>query len=380
MEERVALARAVTALSSIADVGADLHVTLTLTQPVLWRLFTLETPTRLVIEFGEVAFDDDIASIANSANVAALSAGATMPGWSRLVLQLARPMAVETAGMTTGADDGSAVLRLQLMATDAASFSQSAGWPQIAGIAPTARTTATTPADGRPVIVVDAGHGGIDPGAQADGIVEAEVMLALAKDLAGLLEARGFRAVLTRSGDVFVPLETRMSIARQAGASAFLSLHADALAQGRASGATVYTLAPDATDLANRIMSERHDRADLLAGVDLAGHDDEIASVLMSLARTETQPSADRLADLVVQGLAEATDNLHKRPRMSATFSVLKSADIPSVLIEVGYLSSPDDRADLLSPDWRATAAAGIAAAVELWHTREVERAALNQQ
>lgn len=177
---------------------------------------------------------------------------------------------------------------------------------------------------------------------------------------------------LTRTDDTFVPLETRITRAREAGADVFLSLHADALAEGLASGATVYTLAERATDEASRKLAERHDRADLLSGVDLTGQDDVIAGVLMDMARTETEPRTDAFADSLVQHLTKSVGT-HKHPHQEAGFSVLKAADIPSVLLELGFLSAPDDRAKLIDPAWRMKAAWAVRDALIEW--KEWDRA-----
>ena len=181
--------------------------------------------------------------------------------------------------------------------------------------------------------------------------------------------------VLTRQGNEFVPLEARLSIARRAAADVFLSLHADALVEGRASGSTVYTLSERASDTASQKLAERHDRGDLLAGVDLSGQDDVIARVLMDMARNETAPRTGKLAEALVAGL-RATVGVHKRPHLQAGFSVLKAPDIPSVLIEIGFLSSERDRERLLDPDWRAQAAGGIRDALLAW----AEQDALDSQ
>jgi len=185
---------------------------------------------------------------------------------------------------------------------------------------------------------------------------------------------------MTRDDDIFVPLEMRVSIARMAGADVFISLHADALAEGRARGATIYTLSEIASDVASEKLAERHDRGDLLAGVDLTEHDDRIARVLMELARNETQPRSDRLADALVAGLHDTIGPLYKRPRLEASFSVLKAADIPSVLIELGFLSSETDRENLTSEDWRAAAALGIRDALLAWAAADAAEAELLRQ
>jgi N-acetylmuramoyl-L-alanine amidase len=229
-------------------------------------------------------------------------------------------------------------------------------------------------------IVLDPGHGGIDPGAERDGQRESDLMLSFAQELRDVLvRAGGFDVVLTRNDDTFVPLETRISIARAVAADVFLSLHADAISEGQADGATVYTLADRASDEASLKLAERHDRADLLAGIDLSDQDDVIAAVLLDMARTETKPRTNRLADALVSRLQE-TIEMHTRPRMEAGFSVLKSADVPSVLLEVGFLSSPKDRANLIDPVWRQKAAQAIRDALSTWVDQERDIAQMTRQ
>jgi N-acetylmuramoyl-L-alanine amidase len=180
-----------------------------------------------------------------------------------------------------------------------------------------------------------------------------------------------FAVVLTRNDDIFVPLETRTSIARDAEADLFLSLHADALAEGEAQGATVYTLAADATDAASAALAERHDRDDLLAGIDLSDQDDLVAEVLMDMARTETMPRTDRLAAAVVAAIKAAEIRMHRDPHQTAGFSVLKSPDIPSVLLELGFLSSERDFKRLSDPAWRAKMAEAVRLAILQWANEE---------
>ncbi|WP_099827318.1 N-acetylmuramoyl-L-alanine amidase [Oceaniglobus indicus] len=369
-----AMARPIVEESDIADFGANLQITLALSQPVPFRIFTLDTPRRLVIDFSVVDWaGQDVASIDRSDIVTSVLSGPFRRGWSRLVLGLDAPMMIETAGLATGEADGGATLKVQLAPGDAASFAANAGAPEGAVLtlpAPAEVTPAPARQTGdRPVMVMlDPGHGGLDPGAEVDGIVEADLMLQFARDLRAVLEADGrFSVTMTRDDDTFVPLETRVSLARAAGADAFLSLHADVVAEGRASGATVYTLSQEASNEASRVLAERHDRADLLAGLDLSGHDDVVAGVLMDMARLNTTPRSDRLARALVRELGQHTGDLHKRPRLRAGFSVLKAPDIPSVLVELGFLSSDRDRANLTDPAWRRRAAEGIRDALADW-------------
>jgi len=217
-------------------------------------------------------------------------------------------------------------------------------------------------------VVLDPGHGGIDPGAEKDGQTEARLMLTFARELKeALLRDGRFKVVMTRDDDVFVPLETRMTIARAAGADVFLSLHADALAEGEAQGATVYTLADEASDAAAQALAERHDRDDLLAGLDLSAQDDLVVTVLMDMARTETQPRVDRLAAALVGAIKGAELRMHRHPHQEGGFSVLKSPDIPSALVEVGFLSSARDLKRLTDPDWRARMVTALVAGLGAW-------------
>ena len=203
-------------------------------------------------------------------------------------------------------------------------------------------------------------------------------MLTFARELKELLLRDGrFKVVMTRDEDSFVPLETRISIARKAGAHLFISLHADVLAEGEAQGATIYTLSDEATDEAAEALAERHGRDDLLAGIDLTEQDDLVATVLMDMARTETRPRTARLA-LALETAIKAGDlRMHRHPRQEAGFSVLKSPDIPSVLLEVGFLSSARDLKRLSDPKWRARMAEAVRQGILAWTAEDLAMRAL---
>ena len=240
----------------------------------------------------------------------------------------------------------------------------------------------TRPAGDRKIVVVlDPGHGGIDPGARYQGYEEAALMLSLARELKEKLILSGrYEVHLTRDEDVFLSLQGRVSAARAAAADIFISLHADALAVGNASGATVYTLSEHASDLAAAALAEGHDRADLLAGVDLGEQDDLVATVLMDMARIETMPRSEKLADAIVQGIAESVGKIRSRPRLSAGFSVLKAPDIPSVLIEFGFMSNAVDLANLKTAKWRAQVIDGLLQAIDTWARNDAAEARLLRQ
>ena len=369
--------------------GDRLALELVLSQPVPWRVRFLAEPPRLVLDFREVDFAGlDAARLMAGApgQVTDLRAGPLRTGWSRLVLAMDRPRLVETAELRTEARGGNvALLRLRLRPAEPAAFAAETTRPDPPGWALPRPAVVDAPrrprGEGPLRVVLDPGHGGIDPGAERDGHSEAALMLTFARELKdALVRAGGFEVVLTRDADVFVPLETRVAIAHQAGAGVFLSLHADAVTEGMASGATIYALADEATDAAAAALAERHDRDALMSGVDLTGQDDLIAGVLMDMARTETTPRTAQLSRALVAAIRDAKLPLHRIPERGAAFSVLKAPDIPSVLIELGYMSSPRDLARLTDPAWRKRMAEALVAGLQGWAVEDAAAASLLRQ
>ncbi|MFN7595529.1 MAG: N-acetylmuramoyl-L-alanine amidase, partial [Cereibacter sp.] len=375
-QDLTALARLDPQSSSIGDTNNGFAVSLALSQPVPWRLRVLDAPPRLVLDVREVDWRGIAEVPRASVRVTGLRAGVFRPGWSRLVMEMNGPFLVDQAEMRT--DPGAARLMIRLEPASPEAFAAKAALPEPEEwAAPTAADLARPErrGDGPVVVVLDPGHGGIDPGAERAGLSEADLMLTFARELKEtLLRSGGFTVVLTRNEDVFVPLETRISIARTAGATVFLSLHADALAEGEAVGATIYTLAADASDAAAAILAERHDRDDLLSGVDLTGQDDLVAEVLMDMARTETLPRTRLLAQTLRGAMDAAGIRMHRLPLQQAAFSVLKSPEIPSVLIEIGFMSSPGDLERLRDSTWRARMARAIAAGLKAWSVADAAR------
>jgi N-acetylmuramoyl-L-alanine amidase len=279
-------------------------------------------------------------------------------------------MAVARAGLRIDPDGGTAQLALRLERSDEAQFLSSAGVPTMArpGVASSGPALRATERDNGPLrIVLDPGHGGIDPGAQQSGIREADLMLRFAIELRDVLRRAGYEVTLTRQDDSFVSLERRVAIAQEVQADLFVSLHADSLNAGTASGASVYTLAEDAANAASDALVERHERDGLLSGLDLSGTDDRVAGVLMQIARLDNTPRSQALARNVVDGIRNALGDVHKRPLQQAGFSVLKAADIPSILIELGFLSTDADLDRLQDDAWRAGMAAGIRDGIAAW-------------
>lgn len=379
-EDFTALARLDPGQSAVTDAGEGIGLTLWLSQAVPWRSYTLDAPPRLVVDFREVDFRGaDPDALLQTDRATALRFGPFRGGWSRLVLDLAGPYAVGSAGLTVNDLDGTARLDITLAPVPSEVFAARSGAPDGSGW-DDAPPPPPAPDDGVLTVVIDPGHGGIDPGAERGGLVEAHLMLTMGRELAEALTRAGMRPVLTRADDVFVPLADRMTIARGVGADALLSLHADALEFDQARGASVYTLSPEALDSASQRVIERHDQNDLLAGVDLQGQDDTVATALMELARLETGPAGERLADAIVAGLREAGAAVNSHPRRQAPLAVLTAADFPSVLVEVGFLSAESDRAALSSPEGRARIIEGIVAALQVWAADEAARRALLRQ
>ncbi|WP_210527746.1 N-acetylmuramoyl-L-alanine amidase [Rubellimicrobium arenae] len=364
--------------SRVEDWGRGIEVTLSLSQAVPWKVFTLDAPRRLVIDFRTIDWTGvDPAELLEPGNATALRVGVPRAGWSRLVVDLDRPLAVAEAGMTVNAGDGTAQLHLTMEVTDEATFTASA---ETSPEAVAARSgTAAVPAapDDRFVVAIDPGHGGIDPGAERENLREAQLMLSLARELADAVARAGMVPVLTREDDVFVPLQARMTIARQAGADVLLSLHADALEQDDASGASIYTLTEEAVGQASERMVERHEGGDLLSGLDLKGQDDTVATALMDLARLDTTPRSRNLAAALAAALPKAGAPVNDHVLRQAPLAVLNAADFPSVLIETGFLSDPSDRARLSTAQGRAPLVAGIVAALRSWSDAEEARAPL---
>ncbi len=377
------LARLDPGRSTLQDDRHGVEIVLGVSQAVPFRAYLLDNPPRLVADFREVDFGTARPETPTGAGLLKdLRWGPFRPGWSRLVAELTGPVRLGEAVEETG-DAARIVLRLS--PAKAADFQARAGVPSSA-LWDLPQPAATLPPHRRqdgsvPLrVVLDPGHGGIDPGAEAGALHEAVLTLTFARELKEAMTRAGMQVTLTRDENVFVPLEERITRARAARADLFVSLHADALPAGEASGATVYLLDDALGNQASQRLAERHDRADLLAGVDLTGQDDSVASVLMDMARAETQPRAEKLGQALAGAIKGAGLDMHPHALQHADFAVLKSPDIPSALVELGFLSSPVDRQHLLDAAWRTRMADAIVAGVEAWAGTDVTEARLLRQ
>ncbi|MBD9529463.1 N-acetylmuramoyl-L-alanine amidase [Paracoccus sp. PAR01] len=391
-QEQSALARIDPDRSSLIAEGKDrgkprpLELRLAISHPVPYRVYFLDAPPRLIVDFREIDFSStEPAALAGHDLVPGLRWGRFRPGWSRLVMELSGPYALATAIQSLRQDGaGGADLTLRITPVEQAAFKPRGNAMSALRDLPTpARVGSgrTARAADQPLrIAIDPGHGGHDPGAEVGVIREAAVMLGFARELSEVLTRAGYEVIPTRQDDSFVPLEQRMTVARGGQADLLISLHADALPAGAAAGLSIYFWDQDSDDRAARQLALHHDRSDLVAGLDLTGTDDSVADALMDLARQETQPRSEAFARFLVSALNRSGVTMHRHPVKGAAFSVLKSPDIPSVLIELGFLTDENDRANLFDPEWRRHTAQSIASAIGEWAKDEAVRTSLSRQ
>jgi N-acetylmuramoyl-L-alanine amidase len=231
------------------------------------------------------------------------------------------------------------------------------------------------------VVVIDPGHGGVDNGTQSGGdLIEKSLVLDFALALRDRLEKAGkYRVIMTRSDDTFITLADRVAVARSQKAALFISIHADALpkGEGEAQGATIYTLSDKASDAEAERLAETENRADAIGGVNLTDAPTDVADILIDLAQRETRTFSNRFAHLLM-GELKSTVRLHKRPLKSAGFKVLKNADVPSVLVELGYVSNKADLENMASDAWRVKAVESMGKAIDVFLAKRLVKAAGN--
>lgn len=350
-----------------------------LSRKIELRAFTLADPYRVVVDIPQVTFQLPAkAGDKGRGLVKAFRYGLVMAGGSRIVIDVDRPVRLEKAFVLEAAQGQPARLVLDLAATDHESFMRTLSMESRAPVAlPKPQSAAPQAAgDPRPVVVIDPGHGGIDTGAKsATGDDEKSIVLGIGLMLRDALEKSGkYRVVMTRTDDTFVPLAERVSFARERQGQLFLSIHADTLSksEGDAQGATVYTLSERASDAEAARLADQENKADIIAGLDLTKEPGDVAEILFDLAHRETKTFSHQFARNLV-GELRSTVRLNRGPMRSAGFRVLRAPDVPSVLLEVGYMSNKDDMKLLKSEAWRARLVETIARSVDLFFsTRKV--------
>jgi N-acetylmuramoyl-L-alanine amidase len=346
------------------------------------HVFALGNPYRVIVDAPDVNFQmPDGIGKEKRGLVTAYRYGLFAPGKARIVIDVSGPFLIDKAFVLEPRDDQPARLVVDLVPTDEKTFlarlKETKPPPTVSASASALAHPPSRPADAKPVVVLDPGHGGLDSGTNPNGIPEKEVVLAFAKILRAKLVAKGrYEVYLTREDDTFLPLRERVQYAQKKSANLFLSIHADYFPEkiDKATGATVYTLSEEASDEEAKALAAKENFSDALAGIELPSERDEIlANILIDLAQRETQNRSTVLARSIVGELA-GKGSLHTKKIRSAGFRVLKAPDIPSVLLELGFLSNPDDEKRLTSEAWRDRTAEAVAESIDVYFAKRVAR------
>ncbi len=344
------------------------------TQKIDIRAFTLADPYRVVIDMPQVAFQFRPKTGEKGRGlIKAFRFGLVMAGGSRIVIDLVRPARVEKALVLDAANEQPARLVLDLAAVDREAFMRTAALERAPEMRKPEPLVEDKPdADPRPLIVIDPGHGGIDNGTRAaTGEMEKNIVIEFSLLLRDKIERTGkYRVAMTRADDTFVPLGNRVAFARARQAALFVSIHADALrrGEGEAQGATIYTLSERATDARAARLAEAENQADVIAGLDLSSEPKDVAGILIDLVRRETKTFSLQFAETLI-GAMKPSARLHQNPLKSASFVVLKAPDVPSVLVELGYVTTKSDLQSLMAQEWRERTTDSIAHAIDTFFT-----------
>jgi N-acetylmuramoyl-L-alanine amidase len=348
-----------------------------MTSAVEMSVFTLSDPYRVIVDIPEVRFGlNDEDAVTGRGLFTAFRFGQISPGKSRIVLDLAGPVKIDKAFTVEAEGNQPARLVIDVVGTTREAFLavEDAARDARGRDGDDDRRTATPPpaavsdAD-KPTIVLDPGHGGIDTGAKGrNGAIEKEITLAFAKILKARLDATGrYNVFLTRSDDRFVALGDRVAIGREHGANLFVSIHANSFRGRSIRGTIVYTLSDGAADAMASEIAASENQADALAGLDMAAEGaDEVRDILFDLTRRETRNFEMVFAQNLVKELRQST-TMFKVPHQKAGFKVLTAHDFPSAMIELGFVSNPEDEKLLLSDEWRQKMAGSVAEAIDLY-------------
>ena len=342
------------------------RLVLDLSQTADFRAFMLDDPYRMVVDLPSFDWKAGDVRGPEAAGVNATRHGNLKPGISRIVFDMNRAVSIQKAFVLPANNATPPRLVIDFANVPPSMFAQtknkihgnlevnSAKIGTVKTSQNVSNTQNNTPPPPRktkkPLIVIDPGHGGVDPGAVGHhGLKERDIVLKLSQNLKMKLEASGqYRVKMTREGDRFIKLSNRVKFARDHGADLFVSLHADALDNKNVRGASIYTLSEKASDAQSAKLAARENKADLIAGIDLSTEDEDVANILMDLAKRETMNQSKFFANTLVSSFKGNGLKTLPRPHRYAGFAVLKAPDIPSVLIEAGFMSN-DTEADLLN-------------------------------
>jgi N-acetylmuramoyl-L-alanine amidase len=343
----------------VVDLSADLKV----------RIFTLANPYRVVIDMPEVDWRvTDGTPMDSRGLVSGLRFGRFTPTTTRIVLDVSKPVKVaESFVLSPSAGGGAYRLVVDLEPVSAAEFDRALRETRPGGTAVAKK--AAEPDKPKPVkriIVLDPGHGGIDPGTIGRaGTQEKDITLATSVEIKRALEATGrYTVLLTRTKDTFMALRDRTAFARNANADLFLSIHADSISDSDTRGGSIYTLSERASDVEAAALAAKENKADIIGGVDLSHENGDVANILIDLAQRETMNHSAQFANILIDELGQSIVLLRNTHRF-AGFAVLKAPDVPAVLFELGYLSNRTDETLLRKPAQRAKLAAAIVRAID---------------
>lgn len=362
------------------DVGVehDEHETrlvFTLNGPVTGRALHTGSPERVIIDLPEVNFQLPSEQVRPLGLISHLRYGLFARERSRIVIDLEEPALVTSLSSHEREADGAHFLTIALEPVDTTRFADAVARDSQALAEAAMRDDALTAQigelDDRPVIVIDPGHGGVDPGAVASGgVLEKDIVLAFSSRLGERLRESGrYQVIMTRDDDFFVALADRVRIAREVKADLFISIHADSISSApQVRGLTVYTGSEQASDVESARLAERENRADAAAGVAQERIDTGVGDILLDLTRRETRGFSHGFARYLVDEM-ESVARLNRNPLRQAGFRVLRAPDVPSVLVELGYLSSRRDIALLRSEEWRDKTTRSMAEAIGAYFT-----------
>lgn len=351
--------------------GEVVRLTMALSRPVTAAASVMAGPDRVIVDLPSMNFQIEAKQGRKSAGfVSGFRYGLFMADRARIILDLAQPAAIANVSVKP-VRGGFGELVVELKRTSREEFAALAREAAAKTQLPSIPVERKAEGDSRRIVVIDPGHGGIDPGTQVAAIAEKAVVLAFGLKLKEQLEAQGrYRVIMTRSDDTFISLNDRVRIARGVEANLFISIHADSLAQAQdVRGATVYTGSERASDAEAARLAAKENQADAVAGLDSSEDVQDVAGILMDLAKRETRSFSTIFARNLVERLGGSV-KMHKVPLRSAGFRVLTAPDVPSVLIELGYMSSPKDAELLNSEGWRNQAAAAVQQAVDQYFER----------
>ena len=354
----------------IGDHASSTRFVLDLDANVDFHLFTLANPHRVVVDLPALKWGIPSGDKSKAAGlIKAYRFGMFQPGTSRLVLDSSGPVSVKKSFILKPSGPFGYRLVIDLVKTNEADFKANLGKPIVKPVEYSATVPVRKP--GKRVIVVDPGHGGVDSGTvSARGHYEKTVTLRAGLALKKKLEATGrYSVVMTRNKDFFIPLRQRVNISRKAEGDLFISLHADSIKDRRIRGATVYTLAEKSSDREAAALAAKENKSDIIAGVDLEGESPLLTKILIDLMQRETMNYSAEFANLLVPEMGKRM-KMRVNSHRFAGFRVLKAPDIPSVLVEMGYLSNRNDTDILLSKKGINKIAIAITEAVDRYFAR----------